>query len=80
VSPEFPEGFTEVSGVCTHPDYRGRGFAGGLMRVVTARILARGEIPFLHVYASNVGAIKLYESLGFVIRRAVTLTILLRES
>jgi len=73
-----PEGFTEVSGVCTHPDYRGRGYAGGLMRVVAARILARGEIPFLHVYADNVGAIKLYESLGFVIRRAVTLTILVR--
>lgn len=27
-----PEGFTEVSGVCTHPDHRGRGLAGRLMR------------------------------------------------
>ena len=43
-----PEGFTEVSGVCTHPDFRGRGYAGALMRVVAARIAARGEMPFLH--------------------------------
>ncbi|MEI9963878.1 MAG: GNAT family N-acetyltransferase [Caulobacteraceae bacterium] len=64
-----PTGFTEVSGVCTHPDWRGRGYAAGLMRLVAARILARGETPFLHVYASNTGAIALYEALGFRLRR-----------
>jgi ribosomal protein S18 acetylase RimI-like enzyme len=69
-------GFTEVSAVCTHPDFRGRGFAGGLMRVVSARILARGETPFLHSYATNAGAIALYEALGFRIRREVVFTIL----
>jgi len=73
-----PAGFTELSGVCTLPDHRGRGYAGGLMRIVTARILARGEVPFLHVYASNTGAIALYESLGFVPRSPVTMTVLAR--
>jgi predicted GNAT family acetyltransferase len=73
-----PEGFTEVSGVCTHPDHRGRGYAGALMRVIAARILARGEQPFLHVYATNTGAVALYETLGFTRRRAMTLTILER--
>jgi len=73
-----PDGFTEISGVCTHPGYRGRGYAGGLMRIVAARILARGERPFLHVYASNTGAIALYKSLGFRFRRAVTMTVLVR--
>ena len=73
-----PEGFTEVSGVCTHPDFRGRGYAGGLMRMVAAHILARGETPFLHVYASNAGAIGLYESLGFSLRRPVTMAVLTR--
>ena len=63
-----PTGFTEVSGVCTHPDFRGRGYAGGLMRHVTAAILARGETAFLHSYASNAGTIGLYESLGFRFR------------
>lgn len=58
-------GYTEVSGVCTHPDFRGRGLAGRLMRVVATRILGRGERPFLHSYADNLGAIALYESLGF---------------
>ena len=73
-----PVGFTEVSGVCTHPDHRGRGYAGALMRVVAARILARGETPFLHAYAHNTGAIGLYETLGFALRREITLTILTR--
>jgi predicted GNAT family acetyltransferase len=71
-----PDGFTEVSGVCTHPDHRGRGYAGALMRRVAAKILARGETPFLHAYAGNTGAIALYESLGFVLRREVVLTVL----
>jgi hypothetical protein len=71
-----PAGFTEVSGVCTWPEYRGRGYAGGLMRLVTARILARGEAAFLHAYASNTAAIGLYESLGFAVRRELTMTVL----
>jgi predicted GNAT family acetyltransferase len=73
-----PTGFTEVSGVCTLPGYRGRGYAGGLMRVVAARILTRGEAPFLHVYPSNAGAIALYETLGFRFRRSLTMTVLKR--
>jgi len=73
-----PEGFTEVSGVCTEPACRGRGYAGALMRVVTDRILARGETPFLHSYAHNTGAIALYESLGFALRAEVTMTVLTR--
>jgi predicted GNAT family acetyltransferase len=70
-----PEGFTEISGVCTHPEHRGRGYAGGLMHHVAARIRARGETPFLHVYADNTGAIALYRTLGFVLRRVMTMTV-----
>jgi len=73
-----PDGFTEVSGVCTHPDHRGRGYAGALMRLVSRRILDRGETPFLHAYASNHGAIALYRSLGFTLRREVLMTRLTR--
>lgn len=61
-------GFTEVSGVCTHPDWRGRGLAGTLMRIVARGILERGEIPFLHAYAAHDQTIVLYRSLGFEIR------------
>lgn len=72
-------GFGEVSGVCTHPDHRGQGLAGALMRVVMGRILARGETVFLHSYATNSGAIALYQSLGFGLRRQVTFTTLERS-
>lgn len=69
-------GFTEVSGVCTHPDFRGRGLAGKLMRVVIDRIVADGDAAFLHVYPDNAGAIALYEALGFRLRAEMTFTVL----
>jgi predicted GNAT family acetyltransferase len=69
-------GFTEVSGVCTHPDFRGRGLAGALMQMVAARIVARGETPFLHAYADNRGAIQLYERRGYRLRCAIDIAVL----
>jgi predicted GNAT family acetyltransferase len=73
-----PTGFTELSGVCTHPDHRGRGYADGLSRHIAARILARGEIPFLHAYSTNTTAITLYQTLGFTLRRELAMTVLTR--
>ncbi len=67
----FP-GFTEVSGVCTHPELRGRGFARRLSAAVASRIQARGDQAFLHAWASNRAAISLYESLGFELRAEVS--------
>jgi GNAT superfamily N-acetyltransferase len=58
-------GMSEVSGVCTHPEARGRGLAALLSRHVASEIVRRGEVPFLHAYASNAGAIALYRKLGF---------------
>lgn len=73
------DGFTEISAVCTHPDFRGRGLAGRLMRIVAARICARGETPFLHAFASNENAIRLYETLGFELRSKMFVTALRRK-
>jgi hypothetical protein len=73
-----PTGFTEVSGVCTHPDHRGHGYAAVLSRQVAQKILDRGETPFLHVYAHNKAAIAIYEALGFSLRHEMTMTVLTR--
>ena len=67
-----PPGWTEISGVCTDEGWRGHGFATRLMRVLVAGIRARGETPFLHALASNTGAVRLYESMGFRLRRTIT--------
>jgi predicted GNAT family acetyltransferase len=74
----FP-GHTEVSGVCTHPDFRGRGLARRLSAAVAARIEARGERPFLHAWKANRPAIKLYESLGFELRAEINIEVLERR-
>ena len=71
-------GFAEVSGVCTWPEYRGRGHAARLIRRVMAGFAERGDVSFLHSYAANSGAIALYERLGFAIRATMTVTILAR--
>jgi predicted GNAT family acetyltransferase len=71
-------GYTEVSGVCTDPDQRGKGYAGRLSAIVADRIRARGETPFLHAFASNRAAIQLYEKLGFRLRTRVSGLILKR--
>ena len=69
-------GLAEVSGVCTLPDYRGQRMAARLIRHVMAGFAARGDTPFLHSYAHNAHAIRLYESLGFRTRRAMVVTVL----
>ncbi|MBC3882639.1 GNAT family N-acetyltransferase [Undibacterium sp. LX40W] len=57
--------FHEVSGVCTHPDYQGKGLARRLMNRIISHQLARGEIPFLHVMSHNHSAHDLYLRMGF---------------
>ncbi|MFC5907577.1 GNAT family N-acetyltransferase [Streptacidiphilus monticola] len=64
-----PPGWTEISAVCTDPDHRGQGLATRLVRAVAAGIRERGDTPFLHASAANTTAIRLYESIGFTLRR-----------
>ncbi|MER5357442.1 GNAT family N-acetyltransferase [Streptomyces sp. NPDC002785] len=62
-------GWSEISGVCTDESVRGQGLGSGLVLAVAHEIRQRGETPFLHASASNIHAVRLYESLGFVLRR-----------
>ncbi|OIK26124.1 GNAT family N-acetyltransferase [Streptomyces malaysiense] len=67
-----PPGWTEISAVCTDPAVRGQGLAGRLVLAVAHGIRERGDTPFLHTGARNTGAIRLYESLGFRLRRTTS--------
>ena len=68
------DGFGEVSAVCTHPDYQGRGIAKALVSVIGSDVVERGEVPFLQAYASNAAAIATYTRLGFRPRCNLTFT------
>jgi predicted GNAT family acetyltransferase len=68
-------GFTEVSAVCTHPAFRGRGYGNALMSKVMSGILNRNETPFLHVKTDN-PATALYQKLGFQIRAQLHLAVI----
>jgi len=69
------DGFIEISAVCTHPDFSGRGYAGKLMLAEVARILSEDSMPYLHVRPANEGAIRLYQKLGFGIHQEVNLLV-----
>jgi ribosomal protein S18 acetylase RimI-like enzyme len=73
------DGWTEISAVCTKPDHRGQGLASQLVGALIAGIQRRSERVFLHVLATNTGAIRLYEELGFRIRQSTTVSIVTRE-
>lgn len=70
-----PDGFTEISAVCTAPEFRGRGFARTLTAYLVAQTLDEGKIPFLHVKAENEAKF-LYQKLGFRVRRTIQLTVI----
>lgn len=71
-------GYTELSGICCHPDFRGQGLASVLSCHVASHIRSQGDTPFLHAYADNHGAIALYRKLGFDIWREVNVAVVKR--
>ncbi|QOZ25491.1 GNAT family N-acetyltransferase [Bradyrhizobium sp. CCBAU 51753] len=74
-----PGNYTEMTAVCVHPDHRGRGYAQALLAAVGRQIVARGEIPFLHVFTNNTSAIALYRRQGMAIRRRMHITVLQKQ-
>jgi len=73
-----PVPFMEVSAVCTHPDFRARGYAKTLMLHVMHLILENSFTPFLHVLSNNVNAIELYKTIGFRTRTQIFIDVIQR--
>jgi GNAT superfamily N-acetyltransferase len=73
------DAWTEISAVCTKPDHRGQGLASQLIDALMTDIQLRSQRAFLHVLATNTGAIRLYEQLGFRIRQTATLVVVTHE-
>jgi len=68
----------EISGVCTHPDFLGRGYARELMLKLLRIQLRRGQLPFLHVMSDNHRALSLYRRMGFSDYREVVVRVICR--
>jgi ribosomal protein S18 acetylase RimI-like enzyme len=69
----------EISGVCTHPDFQGRGLARSLMLLLLRRQLQRGQRPFLHVMRDNVNARGVYRRMGFREHQELVVRVLSRS-
>jgi predicted GNAT family acetyltransferase len=72
------DGYREISTICTHPDFQGRGYAGQLVSRLVNINLSEGNTPFLHVMHENERARSIYKSLGFVERRRMPLVVVQR--
>lgn len=71
--------YTELSAVCTHPDYLGKGYASILLQHQLQIILQNNQLPFLHVREDNERAVALYHRLGFTISRPMNFYFMKRE-
>ncbi|EJT05664.1 GNAT family N-acetyltransferase [Rhizobium sp. CCGE 510] len=73
-------GFIELSGLCTHPDFQGRGLGTLLFHFVAGQIASSGNTAYLHAYAANTSAISLYRTLGFTLRSEMNMRVVKRRS
>jgi ribosomal protein S18 acetylase RimI-like enzyme len=73
----FP--FREISGVCTHPEHRGKGYAAALMTRLLHDHRRTGALSALWVLSSNRQAIDLYRRIGFIPVRQTQLHRLIRD-
>lgn len=73
------KGFTEISAVCTAPEFRGQGLGRALVATMSSMLLSEGTTPFLHVNPQN-SAKQLYERIGFRVRSQIRLTVISRLS
>ncbi|MBI5707628.1 MAG: GNAT family N-acetyltransferase [Armatimonadetes bacterium] len=73
------DGYQELSAICTHPDHRGKGYATRLTRHLVHYVMSKGDVAFLHTESDNVAAQRVYERLGFTLRRVLPFDMLERK-
>jgi RimJ/RimL family protein N-acetyltransferase len=71
--------YTEISAICTHPNYQGLGYAAKMTHFLASTVFSKSQIPFLHVRTDNVKAINVYLKLGFKIRAKIYCYILKKK-
>jgi ribosomal protein S18 acetylase RimI-like enzyme len=69
----------EISGLCTHPNHRERGYAALLLGHLLSLHRREGSISCLHVVTTNTNAIQLYHRVGFETLREVDIHRLTRS-
>jgi GNAT superfamily N-acetyltransferase len=72
--------YHEISGLGTHPEFRGRGYAAVLMMQLMCDHRNAGLRSYLHVSANNANAVALYERMGFDHRGEFQLRLITRET
>ncbi len=65
------EGYPEISGVCTHPEHRGKGLAASLIAKLARDHRRDGVLSWLHVNVVNRRAQEIYRRIGFRTVRTV---------
>ena len=73
------EGFVEVAAVGTHPDYRRRGLGRAITGTLANGALERRDVPFLHCWAGNESAYRLYTNMGFETRETFTMYVIMKN-
>ena len=74
-----PGRYVEISAVCTHPDYAGKGYGKALINTLIHKIDSEDNIPFLHVRGNNEDAINLYKRIGFTVRHEMHINVIQKE-
>ncbi|MBL0155105.1 MAG: GNAT family N-acetyltransferase [Chitinophagaceae bacterium] len=72
-------GLTEISAICTHPDYQGKGYGAKITQFLAKLVMKKGETPFLHARVDNIKAMDVYKRLGFEIRAEIQFYIFRRK-
>ncbi|MBX7131917.1 MAG: GNAT family N-acetyltransferase [Fimbriimonadaceae bacterium] len=73
------DGYQEISAVCTHSEFRQRGYAARLIRRLVQHIQDAGDTPFLHTEAENLAARAMYAKLGFQVRTEIPFWVMERR-